>query len=68
MYRKRVSFFAFYEVAFGYGSPVWEGVRKATDVLGSPLELALRSMWLDLGKKQGYVRKPERKKRAPRRK
>ena len=67
LYRKGVDWFAFWEFAFGFRSPLYEGTRIPTDVLGTPLEQALKAMWLDLGIKQGMVA-PEKPKRAPRRK
>ena len=67
LYRKGIDWFAFWEFAFGFQSPLYDGTRLHTDVLGTPLETALRSMWLDLGVRQGMV-KPEEPKRAPRRK
>jgi hypothetical protein len=67
LYRKRVHWFDFWNFAFGMGSPLYEGSRSLSNVLDTPLEKALRSMWLDLGVQQGMV-KPEEPKRAARRK
>ena len=67
LYRKGVDWFEFWNYAFGFGSPLYDGVRVRSDVLGTPLETSLRSMWLDLGVQQGMVQ-PEKPKRAPRRK
>lgn len=67
LYRKGVDWFAFWDFAFGFRSPLYDGTRLQTEVLGTPLEQALKAMWLDLGIKQGMVA-PEKPKRAPRRK
>jgi hypothetical protein len=67
LYRKGVDWFDFWNYAFGLGSPLYDGTRVRSDVLDTPLEQALRHMWLDLGIKQGMVA-PEKPKRAPRRK
>lgn len=67
LYRKGVDWFEFWNFAFGFGSPLYDGARVRSDVLDSPLEKALRAMWLDLGVRQGMV-KPEETKRAARRK
>ena len=67
LHRKGINWFDFWNFAFGFGSPLYEGVRRHSDVLDTPLEQALRHMWLDLGIKQGMV-KPEEPKRASRRK
>ena len=67
LYRKGIDWFAFWEFAFGFRSPLYDGTRLHSDVLDTPLEKALRFMWLDLGVRQGMV-KPEEPKRAPRRK
>jgi hypothetical protein len=66
-HREGIEFISFWNFAFGVGSPLYDGVRSRTDVLDTPLEQALRHMWLDLGIKQGMVA-PEKPKRAPRRK
>ncbi|MEK6375237.1 MAG: hypothetical protein AABO58_21390 [Acidobacteriota bacterium] len=66
-YREGTEFLAFWNFAFGFGSPLYDGVRTRSEVMGTPLEEALRHMWLDLGIKQGMVA-PEKPKRAPRRK
>lgn len=66
-YRKGVDWFEFWNFAFGFGSPLYDGVRVRSDVLGTPLETSLRAMWLDLGIQQGMVQ-PEKPKRATRRK
>jgi len=67
LYRKGIDWFEFWNFAFGFGSPLYKGVRKHSDILDTPLEQALRHMWLDLGVQQGMV-KPEEPKRAARRK
>lgn len=67
MYRKGIDWFAFWDFAFGFRSPLYEATRVPADVLGTPLEEALKYMWLDLGIQQGMVA-PEKPKRAPRRK
>jgi hypothetical protein len=67
LHRKGVDWFEFWNFAFGFGSPLYDGVRVRSDVLDTPLEKALRAMWLDLGVRQGMVQ-PEEPKRAARRK
>ena len=67
LHRKGINWFDFWNFAFGFSSPLYNGVRKHSDVLDTPLEKALRAMWLDLGVQQGMV-KPEEPKRAARRK
>jgi hypothetical protein len=67
LYRKRIHWFDFWNFAFGAGSPLYEGSRSLSNVLDTPLEKALREMWLDLGVQQGMVQ-PEKPKRAARRK
>jgi hypothetical protein len=54
-YRANADWLAFEEYAFGMRSPIYKRQRSHLDVLESPLYIALREMWLDLGVKQGMV-------------
>jgi hypothetical protein len=66
-YREKLNWFAFEEIVFGYGSPMYKAIKASADVIGSPVYEALKAMWIDLGVQQGMV-KPDEPKRAPRRK
>ena len=54
-YRDNENWFEFESFAFGMDSPVFAGGHSHLDVLGRPLYLLLKEMWLDLGRRQGYV-------------
>lgn len=54
-YRANANWFDFEDFAFGMRSPVFSRTRSHLDVLRSPLYIALKEMWLDLGVKQGRV-------------
>jgi hypothetical protein len=54
-YRANVDWLAFEEYAFGMRSPIYQRQRSHLDVIDTPLYVALREMWLDLGVKQGMV-------------
>lgn len=54
-YRANEDWFDFESFAFGMDSPLFIRQRSHLDVLSHPLYLALKEMWLDLGRKQGRV-------------
>lgn len=56
-FRENADWLEFEEFAFGSRSPLYSKTRSHQDVLQHPLYLALKEMWLDLGVKQGRIRK-----------
>jgi hypothetical protein len=50
-----VAWLEFEDFAFSFGSPVFRASRNRREVLGDPLYLALKDIWLRLGIKQGFV-------------
>lgn len=56
-FRENTDWLEFEEFAFGSRSPLFARTRSHQDVLHHPLYLALKEMWLDLGVKQGRIKK-----------
>jgi hypothetical protein len=60
LFNENVDWFEFESFAFGMHSPVFAKSRSHSKVVESPLYLALRDMWLELGVRQGKVRDDSR--------
>jgi hypothetical protein len=56
-FQENAAWAAFDEFAFGMLSPIYKRKRSHIDVLKSPLYLALKDMWLQLGVQQGLIRR-----------
>ena len=54
-FEANIDWFAFEEFAFGMRSPIFAKQRSHPNVVEHPLYTALKSMWLDLGVRQGRV-------------
>jgi hypothetical protein len=54
-HRANDDWFEFESFAFGMHSPLFRRRRSHLDVLQHPLYVALKEMWIDLGRKQGFV-------------
>jgi len=54
-YKENTDWFEFEDYAFGMRSPLFSRNRSHIDVLGHPLYIALKEMWLDLGERQGRI-------------
>lgn len=52
---ENVAWLDFEEFAFSFDSPVFRASRSRHEVLGDPLYLALKDIWLRLGIMQGLV-------------
>ena len=63
-FRKGVDWVTFEDFVFGSNSPVYSGHKSHLDVFADPLYLALEDMWLELGVKQGMVRRPAREEKS----
>ena len=56
LFAANTDWFEFEGFAFGMRSPVFAKTRSHKKVVESPLYIALRDMWLQLGVQQGMVR------------
>ena len=54
-FHENVSWFDFERFAFAFASPIFRQSHSRKDVLGTPLYLAIKDMWLQLGINQGFV-------------
>ena len=60
LFAQNTDWFEFEGFAFGMRSPVFAKTRSHKKVVESPLYIALRDMWLELGVRQGKVRDDSR--------
>src|SRR3954468_20557637 len=52
---RNMDWLEFEEFAFSFSSPVFKASRNRREVLGDPLYLVLKDLWLRLGIRQGMV-------------
>lgn len=60
MFAENTDWLEFESFVFGMDSPVFSKTRSHRNVIESPLYIALRDMWLQLGVRQGMVRDESR--------
>src|SRR5579862_6972992 len=54
-FKANQNLFDFERFAFGFSAPVFQRAKSRAEVLGSPLYLALKALWLCLGVRQGLM-------------
>jgi hypothetical protein len=59
MFAENTDWFEFESFAFGMGSPLFAKPRSHMNIIEHPLYLALRDMWIELGIRQGMVKKDD---------